>query len=423
MARVIGKLTAMQVSRLPAGMHGDGGGLYLHVNGAGARSWIFRFMLDGRARQMGLGPVHTVGLAEARKRAGDARMRRLDGVDPIEARAAGRTLAKIEAAKTITFKACAHNYIDAHRADWRNPKHAAQWDATLTSYVYPVFGALPVGAVDVGLVLKAIEPIWNIKTETATRVRGRIESILDWATARGYREGENPARWRGHLDHLLAAPSKAKRAVREKSGRDEHQAAMPYAELGTFMAELRQRNAGSARAIEFVILTAMRTETTLGALAGEIDYQKRIWTIPAGRPGLKRDGNFEVPLSEPALIVLHAIGVDPVNQPNRYIFPGAKPGRPLTNILKYLKDDMQRPAYTVHGFRSTFNDWASECTEFDEKVIQMALAHKIPDKVEAAYRRGGLIEKRRQLMDAWARFCAAPAGSGDVVPLRGLGGR
>ncbi|HTZ35206.1 MAG TPA: integrase arm-type DNA-binding domain-containing protein, partial [Stellaceae bacterium] len=262
MARQINKLSNASLAKLGEGMHGDGLGLWLQVRATG-RSWIMRFTLGGRARAMGLGPLHTIGLADARDRARRARALILDGVDPIEARRVTRLAAKRQAARAQTFKACAEAYLAQHRAAWRNPKHAAQWSSTLQRYVYPVFGDATVDAVDVELVLKAVEPIWNTKPETAGRVRGRIETILDWATARGYRQGENPARWRGHLENLLPKKSKVRRV--------EHHAALPYADIGGFMVDLRQQQGVGARALEFAILTAARTGEVLGARWSEVD--------------------------------------------------------------------------------------------------------------------------------------------------------
>jgi len=276
MARTIGKLTALAITQAKRrGYYGDGGGLFLQVSATAAKSWVFRFKEDRRLREMGLGPTHTVSLAEARQKALDCRKARLDGRDPIEARRAERMHAKLDAAKAMTFVACAERYIASHKAGWRNPKHAAQWPATLGTYVYPVFGSLPVQAVNVGLVMKAIEPIWVQKPETAGRVRGRIESVLDWATARGYREGENPARWRGHLENRLPKKSKVRRV--------EHHAALPYADIAAFIAELRQQEGVAARALEFAILTAARTGEVIGAKWDEIDLSERLWVVPAER--------------------------------------------------------------------------------------------------------------------------------------------
>jgi len=376
---------------------------------------------------MGLGSLNTFSLADAREEARKCRkllagsMPDVKPVDPIEHRRKLLAEARVDAAKTMTFKACAERYIAAHRAGWRNDKHVAQWAATLIAYVHPIFGALPVQAVDVGLVMKALEPIWLTKAETASRVRGRIESVLDYATARGWRRGENPARWRGHLDQVLPAPSKAKRAVREASGRAEHHPAMPFDDLPSFMAELRMRAAPSARSLDFTILTAMRTETVLGAKWPEIDRDQKMWMIPAGRPGLKRPGDHRVPLSDAALAVLDAVGWPEPGSPRSkgYIFAGAKPGRPLSNMamLNLLQERMGYSQFTVHGFRSTFSDWAAERTNFPREVIEMALAHTVADKVEAAYRRGDLVEKRRQLMRVWEAYCANERAGGEVVAL------
>jgi integrase len=413
MAKVIGRLSATQLSRLPAGKHGDGGGLYLRVDAQGARSWRYRYMLHGRAHEMGLGPLHTVGLADARKRAAEARLKRLDGIDPLSARTAERQQLRLAAARTITFRACAEAYIAAHRAGWKNLKHGAQWGATLATYVYPAMGALPVAGIDVGLVLKAVEPIWATKPETASRVRGRIESILDWATTRGYRSGENPARWKGHLQNLLPKPAKVRRV--------EHHAALPYGEIAAFIAELRAMPGTAARALEFAILTAARTGEVIGARWDEISLADRLWTIPAERMTGGRE--HRVPLSDAAMFIF-STAKEGEKMNTGYLFPGAAAGRPLSNmafLMLLRRMGGARAELTAHGFRSTFRDWAAERTNFPAEVAEMALAHAIGDKVEAAYRRGDLFDKRRQIMDAWAAFCAAPAKgplSGDVAPLR-----
>jgi integrase len=408
MARTIGKLTALAITQAKRrGYYGDGGGLFLQVSTSGAKSWVFRFKEIGRLREMGLGPTHTVSLAEARQKALECRKARLDGLDPIEARRGKRILAKLDAAKAVTFAACAERYIASHKAGWRNPKHAAQWPATLGTYVYPAFGSLPVQAVDVGLVMKAIEPIWVQKPETAGRVRGRIESVLDWATARGYRQGENPARWRGHLENLLPKKSKVRRV--------EHHAALPYVEIGAFMAELQRQEGVPARALEFAILTAARTGEVIGAKWDEIDLGERLWTVPAERMK-KADKEHRVPLSDAALAILDDLRK--VQQDN-FVFPGGKAGRPISNMaMLMLLRRMGRGDLTAHGFRSSFRDWAAERTGFPAEVAEMALAHTVSDKVEAAYRRGDLFQKRRQLSEAWAKFCAAGPTIGQVVPIR-----
>src|SRR5215472_6488428 len=298
---------AVQTLRKP-GMYLDGRGLYLRIGPGGNKSWIYRFALGGKTRDMGLGPYPDIALAEARERAATQRKLRLDGTDPIAARQAGQQQAKLDAAKAMNFKACAEAYIAAHQAGWKNPKHAAQWPATLGAYVYPAFGALPVQVVDVGLVMKAIEPIWTEKPETASRVRGRIESVLDWATARGYRHGDNPARWRGHLENLLPKKTKVRRV--------EHHAALPYAEMAGFMAELREQEGIGARALEFAILTAARTGEVRGAKWDEIDLSTKLWTVPGER--MKAGKEHRVPLSDATLTILEKMAAI---RPRRFCLP------------------------------------------------------------------------------------------------------
>jgi integrase len=405
-----GKLTVLKVAAIARakvpGYYSDGGGLFLQISRFGTASWVFRYRVAGRLREMGLGSLDTIGLADARERARKAREQRLDGLDPIELRKTARLSARLDTAKADTFKDCAKRYIGAHQPSWRNPKHAAQWGSTLESYVYPVFGDLAVQAVDVGLVLKAIEPIWTKKPETASRVRGRIESILDWATARGYRQGENPARWRGHLENLLPASSKVRRV--------EHHAALPYPEIGAFIAELQQQEGISARALEFAILTAARTGEVIGARWDEINIAERLWTIPADR--MKAGKEHRVPLSDAVLAIVEKMAE---SRQGDFVFPGGNVGRPLSNMaFLMLLRRMGRDDLTAHGFRSSFRDWAAERTNFPAEVAEMALAHAVSDKVEAAYRRGDLFQKRRQLAEAWAKFCAAAPPAGNIVPLR-----
>jgi integrase len=412
MAREIGRLSSAKIrSAKRPGMYADGGGLYLHVGPTGAKSWIYRFMLRGKAREMGLGPLHTIGLAEARQRTLDCRRQRFDGIDPLEARNAERAKAKLDAAKAITFDACAEAYIAAHRAAWRNTKHAGQWNATLRTYVSPAIGKLPIAAIDTGLVTKILGPIWTEKPETASRVRGRVESILDYATTLGWRTGENPARWRGHLENVLPARSKVRKV--------EHHAALPWAEIGPFMAELRQQEGVGARALEFAILTAARTGEVIGARWSEVDLAAAVWTIPAER--MKAGAEHRVPLSQAAMDVLRRM--EPMRDaPDGFVFPGQQRGRPLSNmtLLAVLKR-MRRPDLTTHGFRSSFRDWCAETTGYPHEVAEAALAHAISDKTEAAYRRGDLFEKRRRLMAEWAAFSSQPTPAGDVVALRTAG--
>jgi integrase len=410
MVRSTHRLSALFVSRAKrVGYYADGGGLYLQVAGGAAKSWIFRFTLRGKAREMGLGSVADMPLAEARERAGDCRRLLRDGIDPIEQRRVERARAVLADAKTLTFTACAEAYITSHRSGWRNAKHAEQWTNTLATYAYPVFGSLPVQAVDLGLVMKVIEPMWTKMPETASRLRGRIESVLDWATVRGYRQGDNPARWRGSLQSLLPARSKVRRVV--------HYPALPYAQVGAFMASLRAQNGVAAKALEFLILAVPRTSETIGARWAEFDLDNDLWTIPAER--MKAGKEHRVPLSAPAVALINRLRNETDGE---FVFPGGKPGRPLSDraMLSLLKR-MGRDDLTAHGFRSTFHDWASEQTSYPNEVVEMALAHSVGDKVEAAYRRGDLFEKRQRLMAEWAQFCGTVQKAGKVVPIRRTG--
>jgi integrase len=409
MARTVGKLTALKVGRpLKPGMYADGAGLHLQVTGAGAKSWIFRFSLHGKAREMGLGSLSAVSLADARTKAAECRRLRQDGIDPIEARKTQRQQAALDAAKTLTFKEASASYIASHKAGWRNEKHVSQWENTLATYAEPVIGALSIQAIDTALVQKVLDPIWKTKPETASRVRGRIEAILDWAKVRGLRQGENPARWRGHLDHLLPAKAKVRRV--------KHHAALPYAELPDFIAKLRAQEGVAARAFEFTILTAARTGDTIGAVWNEVNTSDKIWTVPADR--MKAGKEHRVPLSSRALAILRD---DHDLRTSDYVFPGGKTGKPLSNMaMTEVLRRMGRGDITVHGFRSTFRDWAAERTNFPSEVVEMALAHAVGDKVEAAYRRGDLFEKRRRLMAEWASYCNTPtAVTRKVIPMRG----
>jgi integrase len=407
-ARLIGKLTTLSVRQARhRGLYGDGGGLFLQVSERGTKSWVFRFKKDGRLRVMGLGPVHTIGLAEARERARECRRLRLDGIDPIEVRRSRQVATRLEEARAMTFTQCAAAYIVAHRAGWRNAKHAAQWSATLAAYVDPVLGNLAVQSVDIALVLRVLEPIWTTKPETASRVRGRIENVLDWATARGYRAGENPARWRGHLENLLPKRSKVRRV--------EHHAALPYPEIGPFMVELHQQEGIAARALEFTILTASRTGEVIEARWNEINIAEKLWVVPGAR--MKAGKEHRVPLSRRAMVIVNEMFAI---RSGDYVFPGAKAGRALSNMaFLMLLRRMSRGDLTTHGFRSSFRDWAAEVTAFPAEVAEMALAHTVSSKVEAAYRRGDLLEKRRQLAEAWAAYVDSTAMSRKVVPIRG----
>ncbi|MFZ2068519.1 MAG: integrase arm-type DNA-binding domain-containing protein [Xanthobacteraceae bacterium] len=386
------------------GYFADGGNLYFRVAPSGARGWIFRFALGGRTRDMGLGAYPEISLAAARKLAEKFRRLIQEGVDPIEHRRTERAAQRVASAKVLTFDECARAFIADHESAWRNAKHRAQWSSTLNRYASPVFGKIPAAAIDVALVTRALKPIWHKKTETASRLRGRIESVLDWARVHGYRGGENPARWKGNLDHLL--PSKAK--VR----RVNHHAALPYTEIGPFMANLRERQDAAARALEFTILTAARTSEAVGAHRSEINVREKVWIVPAERMKAGRD--HRVPLCQRALAIVNAAVT---SAQGVFLFAGRKSGQPLSNMaMLKLLERMGRDDLTVHGFRSTFRDWAGERTNYPNHVVEMALAHAIGDKVEAAYRRGDLFEKRRRLMAAWAEYCAISA-NGELVPL------
>jgi integrase len=405
--RVMGKLTTLHIRRAKRrGLYGDGGGLFLQVAKGGSKSWVFRFKEAGRLHVMGLGPLHTISLSEAREKALACRKLRLEGVDPIEHRRSARQQMRLEAAKTITFRECAEQYIATMRDSWRNEKHASQWPTSLGAYAYPVFGDLPVQAIDTALVMKALQPVWKTRPETASRVRGRIESVLDWAAAREYRRGDNPARWRGHLENLLPKRSKVRRV--------EHLAALPYHQVGEFMVELRREEGIGPRALEFTVLTAARSGEVFGARWDEFDLDERLWTVPGER--MKAGKEHRVPLSDAAIAVIQRMA--PIRHSD-YVFPGARRGGPLSPMaMLMVLRRMGHGDLTVHGFRSSFRDWAAERTAFPAEVREMALAHAVSNKVEAAYRRGDMFQKRRQLAEAWAAFCDAPALAGVVVPLR-----
>jgi integrase len=321
------------------------------------------------------------------------------GSDPIDTRRAQRARARLDAAKTITFKECAENYIKAHRAGWRNGKHAGQWTATLRMYAEPIIGLLSVQSVDTAVVVRVLEPIWAEKPETASRLRQRIEKILDYAKVRGYRDGDNPARWRGHLDKILPPISKVRTV--------QHHAALPYGALPAFLMRLREQEGTAAGALEFAILTAARTGEVIGARWSEIDLPAKVWTVPAGR--MKAGKEHRVPLSDRALAILSAskprAGAAEIGQ--QFVFARGKPGLPLSNMaFLMLLRRMKRNDLTAHGFRSTFRDWCAERTNFSSEVAEMALSHAVGDKVEAAYRRGDMFERRHRLMKQWATFCS-----------------
>jgi integrase len=411
-------LTAKRVQKLAKlpGRYHDQLGLYLQVPVPGSRSprpnrasWLFRYERYGRERWMGLGALQTYGLSEARELARKARQQLHQGIDPVDARRAERQARALESARTMTFEKAAKEYFDSHERKWRNPKSRAQFLSSLRAYAFPVIGRLSAATIGTGEILRVLEPIWLLKTETASRVRGRIEAVLDWATVRGYRTGDNPARWNGHLSEVLPG--------RASIQKPRHHAALPFAELPAFLAELRQREGVAARALEFLILTAARTGELIGAAWDEVDLTANVWTIPGSR--MKAGKEHRVPLSDRALQILREL---PRENGNSYVFAGPKKGAGLSNMaMANVLARLGRDDITVHGFRSTFRDWAAERTNCANHVLEMALSHVIGDKVEAAYRRGDLFDKRRKLMEAWARFSIKPAEAAEVVPIRGFG--
>jgi integrase len=388
-------LTTIQVARLSEpGMYADGQGLYLQVTHTGAKSWIYRYQLNGRKRYLGLGSASAITLKRARELLAEPRRLRAEGIDPVDKKHERRDAARLAAATVVTFRECAQNYLAAHEHSWKSERHRTQWRASLQADAYPLLGNLPVAAIDTPIVLAVLRPIWMAKPESASRLRGRIETVLDAAKAEGLRTGENPARWSGHLENLLPAPKKVRRV--------EHHPALPYRDVPGFVRELGTRQGLAARALKFAILTATRTSEVLEARWSEIDFQAQAWAIPATR--MKGGREHRVPLSAAALELLQALYA---TRSSDFVFPG-KPGAPLSrsSMLSLLRL-MHRTDITIHGFRSSFRDWAAEQTDFASEVVEMALAHAVRSAVEAAYRRGDLFEKRAQLMAAWAEYCTA----------------
>lgn len=391
-------LTDRMVRQAKPGVLIDGNGLRLksvaNSKSGVRRSWLLRVKVkNGVVREIGLGSADLLSLADARKMAQQIRADARAGRDPLKLREAERAALAAEASRRMTFKECAEAYIAGQKGAWRSEKHAKQWTATLTAYAYPVFGKTLVNDIDQEKVMRVLDPIWATKTETASRVRQRIEAILDWATVRGHRQGENPARWKGHLERALPPRSRAKQK--------RHHAALPYKETPAFITRVRDARGRAARALEFCVLTATRTNETLAARIEEFDFEQKIWTIPANR--MKAGREHRVPLSEAAIEVIEA-QIAPETKTD-WLFPGGKAGRPLSNMaMLKLLERMDRKDLTVHGFRSTFRDWAGEATHFPREVVEAALAHNIGDATERAYARGDLFEKRRKLMNAWSGY-------------------
>lgn len=407
-----GKLTALKVKHLTKpGHYADGGGLYFRVAEGNRRSWLFRFKRGGKGHWMGLGPAEDLTLAKAREKAAECRQALRDGLDPLQARRDAK--AEALAAQEHTFQKIAEAYIAAHELTWKNEKHAWQWKRTLEMFAFPRLGEKPVAAINSRDVLSVIEPIWTEKPETAARVRGRIETVLDYATARHLRTGDNPARWKGHLQHALPA--------RAKVAKVEHHAALAWREIGGFMTALVAENGLAALALRFAILTAGRTSEVIGAKWSEIDLDSAVWTVPGER--MKAGREHRVPLSAQAVAVLK-LAETLRTEDTEYVFPGAKKRAPLSNMaMLVLLRRMKREDLTAHGFRSTFRDWAAESTAFPREVCEAALAHSKRDRVEAAYQRGDHLEKRRKLMALWGAHCSAPAANagGNVSTLRRAG--
>jgi integrase len=406
MPRQSSPLSAIEVGRLRrTGFNTVGGvpGLGLQIKGVG-RSWILRFSFDGRRPEMGLGGFPEVSLADARKAAREARAKARAGINPIGAVKAERRAAAVKLAESKTFSFCAAAFIKAKSPAWGNSKHTAQWTSTLKTYAEPVIGALAVQEVSTAHVLEILEPIWLTKTETATRLRSRIENVLDWAIVAGHRDGPNPARWKGHMAMMLAEPAKVTKV--------EHHAALPYDQLPEFMERLRAAEGQGARALEFAILTAARSGEVRGATWAEVDFGAAAWNVPAERMKSRRP--HRVPLSRPALELIRG---GATKDPAELIFPGAS-GGPLSDMT--LSSVLRRMGLDAvpHGFRATFKTWASECTAFQRDVVEAALAHVFEGKVEGAYMRGDLFIKRAELMRAWSELCTRPPPASVVTPIR-----
>jgi integrase len=399
----LNRLNALTVQRATKpGLLLDGGGLALQISKSGSKSWVFRYTLNKRTRMMGLGPITTVTLIEARDKAAEYRKQLQSGVDPLEAKNDRRQKKDLESLKLITFDECAHSYIESHKSGWKHQKHAVQWRASLKNYASPIIGHLPVQSIDTKLVMAVLQPIWHSKTETASRVRSRMELILAWAKVRGYRDGESPAQWRNHLDKLLPAPNKV--------SKPKHFAALDFNKINEFISSLRKHNGVTPLALEFIILTASRSTEARLATWQEINFEESLWILPPIR--MKAGVEHRVPLSHRAIEILKELKATSQNQ---YVFPNQTSGKPLSDMA--ILQLARRTGYnvTVHGFRSAFRDWASEKTSHSSEVCEAALAHTNRNKTESAYRRGDLLLKRRALMNDWAKYCGAPTGNGASV--------
>lgn len=405
MSKKINKLSALKVKSITeSGWYSDGRGLYLQVSKTGTKSWVYRYQIDGRERRCGLGSFLDVSLEQARRSAEACRQLRLENIDPIEHKRQLASQRRSDEAFAVTFKECAIAYINSHKAGWKNPKHEMYWRNTLETYSFPTIGNMSVNEIQTQQVLKVLEPIWMSKTETATRVRQRIENILDWAKVRGYRGGENPALWRGHLDKLLPK--------RVKIQKVRHFPAMPYLELPEYFQKLRNTETLAAKALAFIILNASRVGEVKAAKYSEVSLQDAVWTIPEER--MKAHREHRVPLCAESIQIVKELQNYRVDD---YLFPSIKKGKNISDaaILKLLKQDY--PNLTVHGFRSTFRDWCAEMTNYPRELAESALAHVLKDQTEAAYQRGDLLLKRRKLMESWASYCIEKKNEGNVLTL------
>jgi integrase len=403
-------LTQRKIDRAKPGRYHDGHGLYLVIHNRNNKSFAFRYERDGRERWMGLGACHVISLKDARARARAAHLLLLDGIDPLDHRKAERAKLAAAKAKLLTFREAAQRYFDQHESKWRNAKHRWQYLTTLKMFAFPVLGDMAVSEIDTPAVLRALEPQWLTKTETMSRTRGRIEAVLDWCTVRGFRSGDNPARWKGHLSEVLPA--------RAQVAKVEHHAALSYCDIPSFMAELRKREGVGARALEFLILAVARTGEVLGAKQSEIDLTNRMWTVPAGR--MKAGHEHRVALSQRAVELLRSL---PTEDGNDFVFIGPRHGNGLspTTLMQTLRR-MGHGDVSVHGFRSAFRDWGAEQTNFAREVCELALAHKVGDKTERAYQRGDLLRKRFALAEAWSKYATSPpVAMATVVPMHPRG--
>jgi integrase len=406
MAKTVDILTPLEIKKkTKPGYYRDGPNLYLQITKEGVKSWLLRYMINGKAANMGLGATHTISVAEAREKALQARKLLLEGIDPCQQKKDQKAAKRIAEAKVMTFDQCATAYISAHRAEWRNPKHALQWESTISTYASPLFGKLPVAEIDTGLIVKCLAPIWESKHETATRLRGRIESILGWAKTSEYRTGNNPAAWKDHLENLLAKINKSSKVV--------HHPALPYSDVAEFMVTLRQQEGLGARALEFAILCASRSNEVRGATWSEIDLEKKEWIIPKTR--MKAGKEHSVPLSDEAVNLLKKL---PRFEDCEIVFPSPRLKHFSDAVFSALLERMGRKDITAHGFRSSFRDWAGEISTFPKETIEAAMAHRLKDKAEAAYARGTLFEKRRLLMESWANYCNTKPGKSNVVQIQ-----